>query len=122
MVAVELIHSALRDVVRGGDGYSARFDHLRFIVSESREGDGKMWLHASVSRRDKQMPTYEDLMALKRYCIGEHRTAYQVFPSKDKHVDWAGKRGIQVLHLWSCLDGDVTPDFRGILPNGEATI
>ena len=57
------------------------------------------------------MPTYADLMEMKRLCIGDHRTALQVFPPKTKHVNVAGKLGVEVLHLWSCLDGDVTPDF-----------
>lgn len=107
-----LIHPALRDVKYTPQGYSARFNNLLFLVTERMEADGKNWRHASVSRRDHKLPSYEDLMELKRLCIGEHRTALQVFPSGEKHVNWAGKKGIEVLHLWSCLDGDVVPDFR----------
>jgi hypothetical protein len=45
------------------------------------------------------MPTYEDLQTLKRICVGEHRTAIQVFPPREKHIDIAGPKGTQVLHL-----------------------
>lgn len=106
-----VLHPGLRDVEQGGDGYSASFHDLRFVVSVSREQDGNEWLHASVSRRDRKLPTYDDMATLKRICMGEHRTALQVFPPKEKHVNFAGEHGVEVLHLWSCLDADVTPDF-----------
>ncbi len=108
----QLIHPALRDVKYTPHGYSARFKNLLFLLTEREEADGKRWLHASVSRRDCRMPAYEDLRALKRLCIGEHRTALQVFPPASQYINWAGKRGVEVLHLWCCLDGDVVPDFR----------
>ena len=94
-------------------GYRGILEHrLLVMVSKQREGDGKMWLHASVSRLDKKMPKYQDLKRLKEACIGDHQTAYQVFPPAEKHVDYAGPAfGTEVLHLWCCLDGPVTPDF-----------
>ena len=106
------VDSRLRDVDRGEDGYSARYKHLAFVVSEGMEMDGKWWLHGSVSRWDRTMPTYEDLMLLKKLCIGENRTAIQVFSSTEKHIDYAGKRPnpIQVLHLWS-TEENILPDF-----------
>lgn len=106
-----VIHPSLSIIEHAADGYLASFKNLRFIVSELVELDGKRWLHASVSRDDRSMPSYGDLQVMKRLCIGEHRTALQVFPPSDQHIDWAGPRGTQVLHLWSCSDGDVTPDF-----------
>ncbi len=108
-----VIHPMIHLLQRRPDGYAAQWGRLRFVVSTSVEEDGKRWLHASVSRDDGQLPSYEDLTNLKRFCVGEHRTALQVFPPQDKHVDIAGPLGIEVLHLWSCLDGDVTPDFTG---------
>lgn len=107
-----IIDPRLKDVRITPHGYTARYRDLYFIVTENVEADGKSWRHASVSRRDKQLPAYDDLMALKNICMGEHRTALQVFPPKDQHENWAGKRGTEVLHLWSCMEGDVTPDFR----------
>ena len=105
------VHPLLQVIDQFGDGYAAKYLALKFMVTEGRALDGKMWLHASVSRLDGKMPSYDDLALLKKLCIGEHRTALQVFPPSDKHVNWAGERGMEVLHLWCCLDGDVTPDF-----------
>ena len=102
------LHLELNIIEMTEDGFWAKWNHLGMIYSIAVEDDGKSWLHASVSRADKTLPTYEDLGQLKRLCIGDHRTALQVFPPKDKHVNIA-----EVLHLWACLDGDVTPDFTG---------
>ena len=107
------IDPRLRDIEHGQDGYRARYHDLLFICSEAKENDGRWWRHASVSRRDRQMPTYEDLKTLKAICIGEKYTAYQLFVPPDSHIDIGGPRGVQVLHLWACLDGQVTPDFSG---------
>jgi hypothetical protein len=106
-----IIHPAVTILDQSMDGYAAEHWPLRFIVSLAKEQDGKRWLHASVSRVGGGMPSYDDLKKLKEYCIGETRTALQVFPPKAKHIDLAGPHGVEVLHLWSCMDGDVTPDF-----------
>ena len=106
-----VIHPRMHVIEQREDGYSGEYGQLFFIVSQGKEEDGLLWLHASTSRKDKSLPTYDDLMTMKRLCIGEHRTALQVFPPALKHVNIAGERGIEVLHLWSCLDRDVTPDF-----------
>ena len=100
------VDDRLRDVERGVDGFRARYRHLRVICSEVKELDGRWWRHASVSRRDRQTPTYDDLKTLKSICIGEMLTAYQVFVPTDRHVNLS-----EVLHLWACVDGPVTPDF-----------
>ena len=110
-------HPALRDVEVGLDGYTGRYADCRFIVSVAREDDGKRWLHASVSKRGRGMPTYEDLAMLKHFCIGDDKTAYQVFPSLDKYVHAPPTGGrTQVLHLWHCLDGDPLPEFSKVIP------
>ncbi len=44
---------------------------------------------------------------VKTLFCGEERTAYQVHPPASKHVSIHDK----CLHLWTCLDGPVTPDF-----------
>lgn len=97
----------LRDVILGLDGYSARFHDLYFIVSEAKELDGRWWRHASVHRRDKKMPTYEDLKTTKQLTMGDDLTAYQLFVPAEQHVNIHSV----VLHLWACVDGAVTPDF-----------
>ena len=106
-----IIHPDLTIIEEREDGYAAQRGALRFIVSDSVEDDGRRWRHASVSRIGGRLPEYGDLMELKRLCIGDDKTALQVFPPKGKHIDIAGPLGVQVLHLWCCLDGDVTPDF-----------
>ncbi len=106
-----IIHPALSVIMQSDDGYAAEMFPLKFIVSQAKEQDGKIWLHASVSRVDGLLPTYDNLISLKKYCVGEHRTALQIFPPKEKHINISAKTGVEVLHLWSCLDGDVTPDF-----------
>jgi hypothetical protein len=94
--------------VAGADGLGL-FDNpklgLRVIHSIARQG-GQIWLHVSVSRRDRSLPTWEQLRLVKDRFIGQDRTALQVLPPEDKYVNKA-----EVLHLWCCLDGDVTPDF-----------
>ena len=89
------------------DGYLGYWKHLKFIVSISVEEDGRWWLHASVSRTDMKLPTYADLKHLKHFTIGDDRTAYQVFPPADHHINLA-----EVLHLWHRLEGPLPlPDF-----------
>jgi hypothetical protein len=110
--AIAVRHPDLTIIEEGGDGYAAQWRNLKFIVSAADALDGKLWLHASVSRLDRTLPTYQNLKDLKRLCIGDHRTALQVFPPKDKHINYGAELfGVEVLHLWCCLDSDVTPDF-----------
>ena len=106
------LHPALRNPTINADGYNVRYKHLWLLVTEALESDGRWWRHCSVSRVDRTMPTYDDLMTLKRLTIGDDREAYQVFPAKDRHIDIAGKlpRPVQVLHLWS-PEEPVLPDF-----------
>lgn len=103
-------------------GYIAKYRHLTFMVTEYIEDDGKKWLHASVSRSDKRLPDYADLKHLKEICIGADKTALQVLPPKGKYFS-GEKYEKEVLHLWHCLDGDVTPDFRKRSPlTGELEV
>ena len=106
-----LIHPEITIKEQREDGFAGSWKHLLFICSLAVELDGQTWLHASVSRKDCNMPTYSDLMDLKRLCIGDHRTALQVFPPREKHINVAGQYGVEVLHLWCCLSRNVTPDF-----------
>lgn len=84
-----------------------RHGTTRVLVSAAHYGDGKRWLHVSVSRRNKELPTWNVMSEIKELFIGEARTAYQVMPPSRKHVNIAN-----VLHLWTCLDQDqILPDF-----------
>ena len=92
------------------EGYHARWRRLWFMVGYEWHG-AQWWIHASVSRRDKQMPTYSDLKSLKRLTIGDDRMAVQVFSTSEKHIDIMGPHGLEVLHLWSPENADMLPDF-----------
>lgn len=107
-----IINPAVSVIADGADGYAAQYLNMRFIVSVGVEQDGKKWLHVSASKDGGKMPTYDDLKTLKKLCVGDHKTAIQVFPPASKHIDIASKFGTEVLHLWSCLDDDnILPDF-----------
>ena len=83
-----------------------RHGTLRVLVSAALYGDGKRWLHVSVSRKNREIPTWMVMSEVKDLFIGPERTALQVHPPRSKHVNIA-----PVLHLWHCLDGEATPDF-----------
>ena len=80
---------------------------LRVIASLAWEEDLKRWLHVSVSHAQR-LPTWEELRAVKAAFVGPDRAALQVFPRADEYVN----HHPYTLHLWHCLEGDVTPDFR----------
>ena len=76
------------------------------VLASAARHEGKFWLHVSLSRQ-RLMPSYDDLADVKRVFIGEGKTALMVLPPKVKHVNIHRF----CLHLWHCIDGDVTPDF-----------
>jgi len=91
----------------GGDGATYdSLDGLRVLTSVSVELDGKRWLHVSCSRKDK-LPSWNDLRRVKDLFIGTSRSAIQVLPRQEKHINIHPR----VLHLFTCLDGDPLPDF-----------
>lgn len=77
------------------------------LLSAATYGDGKRWLHVSVSRKSHEIPTWTLMCEVKDLFIGLERTALQIHPPRSKHVSIHPG----VLHLWHCLDRDVTPDF-----------
>ena len=76
------------------------------IESAAREADGQIWIHASIAH-PKIMPSYDDLVYLKRHWIGDDRKAIMVLPEKSKHVNIHSF----ALHLFCCLGDDPLPDF-----------
>lgn len=82
-------------------------DGLCVIASVDVKRDNKAWLHVSMSRKSR-LPSYEDMARVKRLFIGDESTAYQIFPPANEHVNTHEF----CLHLWCCIDGRVTPDFR----------
>lgn len=94
-------------------GRFRRDDGLRVLISVCLELDGLRWLHVSFSYKDR-FPTWDDVGEVKRIFVGDDRAALQVFPRARDYVN----HHPNCLHLWSCLDGDVTPDFT----RGNGTI
>ena len=85
---------------------------LRIIESiYTRPDDGRTWLHVSVSKPNRKMPTWEDIQTMRRYFVGEHRESYMIFPTKERYVNIHPG----VLHLYCCLDqpGGVLPHMEG---------
>ncbi len=80
---------------------------LLVLASCAFYDDGVAWLHVSVSRRDRKIPTWEQMSQVKRVFVGDDRTALQVMPPKHKWVNMHPG----CLHLYCCLSHDVTPDF-----------
>ena len=76
------------------------------IGSIAEEQDGKRWLHLSMSHRNR-VPTYDELVYLKRHWAGDDRKAIMVLPARSEHVNIHP----YVLHLFVCLDADPLPDF-----------
>lgn len=103
-------------------------DGLRVIESVAQESDGRWWLHVSASREGR-VPTWQDMMRVKREFIGPDREAYMIAPPEDRYVNLHS----HVLHWWSCLEaprGEVLPRFEGVVaesthplvPRGTRTI
>jgi len=85
---------------------------LRVLV-EVEEQDASLWLHMSVSRKDR-MPSYQDIVDAKEFFLGPERRAIQVFPKRSEHFSFHPF----CLHLYSPLERDPFPaDFR--MPTGE---
>lgn len=86
-----------------------RYSEVRVILNVMRYGDGRPWAHLSMSRRDKKLPTWEQLREVKELFLGKQRKAIQVLPPADQYVNIHPG----VLHLFCCLsDEDPLPDFR----------
>ena len=86
-----------------------RYSEVRVILNVMRYSDGKAWAHLSMSRRDKKLPTWEQLREAKDLFLGKKRKAIQVLPPEDQYVN----HNPGVLHLFCCLDdNDPLPDFR----------
>lgn len=106
------LHPALDVIEYVAGGYAAFAGNLVIRVTDCRHEDGRIWRHASVSRKDRKMPTYWNLMRLKELTIGPDRLAIQVFPPADRHIDIGTKmpNPVEVLHLWA-PEEDFLPDF-----------
>lgn len=95
----------------GPDGWTIvshdRRAHVMVSVDDFPAGSGEEWIHASFGR-NRQMPSYEDLVLLYRAAFPERGWAYQVFAPAEQHINIHP----YVLHLWGRVDGrSALPDF-----------
>lgn len=81
---------------------------LRVIYSESKQDDDRWWAHVSLSRRDREVPTWEQVREVKQLFVGDAE-AYIVLPPPERYVN----QHEGVLHLFACRDAPtgVLPDF-----------
>jgi hypothetical protein len=91
---------------------------MTVIESVATEADGKRWLHVSVAKPNRKIPSYDEVQYIRKLFIGEDRESYMIFPPKERYVDIN-----PVLHLWTCLDEPkgVLPQFEGMI-NGKRSI
>lgn len=107
---MQLLPASWRVTREDGSGRAATQKGLAVIETLNREADGRRWHHVSLSRASR-LPSYEDVLLVRRLFIGECAECYQVFPPAARHVNVHP----YCLHLWRCLDapaGVVLPDFR----------
>ncbi len=87
--------------------YERTYDDLTVIFTAvDLHGDGKIWLHVSLSRLNR-LPTYKDMAEVKDLFIGEDREALQIFAKKSRHINFHP----YCLHLWCAVEGNGLPDF-----------
>lgn len=82
---------------------------LKVLMSSSREQDGEMWLHVSVSKwrgKTQELADWPDVRLVKDLFIGTARDAYMVIPKASNHVNLG-----EVHHIWARIEGDALPDF-----------
>ena len=85
----------------------AKHGRLFVLVRCAQYADLKRWVHLSVSRKNRENPSWDAMSEVKNVFLGPDRVALQVMPRRHEHVSIHPG----CLHLWCCLDGDVTPDF-----------
>ena len=112
-----------QEIERYGNGAQYVFTNLitrqktmSVIITAEIQRDGKRWLHVSMARANR-VPDWQEIKLVKSLFIGDDKTALQVFPPKSQFVNIHEF----CLHLWHCLDGDVTPNFAH-MENGRLAI
>jgi hypothetical protein len=78
---------------------------LRMLHSLGRWEDGRLWAHVSLSQASHRMPEWHQLRDL-HWLLYPSLKAVQMVVPPSQHVNLG-----EVAHLWTCLDGDVLPDF-----------
>jgi hypothetical protein len=90
--------------LRGMRAWVNTAERLTVLLSVGAHG-GRRWLHFSIC--GPTLPTWRQLVAAKEAILGRETKAIQVLAPRSQWVNI----NPNVLHLWSCLDGDPLPDF-----------
>jgi hypothetical protein len=92
----------------GSDGLGV-WDHprsgIRLLHSVSRREDGRLWGQVSVSARDGSLPGWYPLRNAQ-WLVYPGQAGLVVVAPESRHVNL-----VQAAHVWTPLDGPVTPDF-----------
>ena len=99
-----------KERLEDGALYVHRLIAMSAIVSATREGDGKFWLHLSIAK-PTQMPDWGEVKRAKELFIGRDRKALIVLPEEGNYVNIHPF----CLHLFCCLETDPLPEFSGVV-------
>jgi hypothetical protein len=107
-----LLHGGWRQAQQGGDG-AGWWVHagdpggdLTLVHSVSREDDGNLWGHVSLSQDyGRKLPLWHQLHAA-HWLLYPDLTAVQVLAPASGHVNIS-----EAAHAWTCLTADLIPDF-----------
>jgi hypothetical protein len=102
----EVVKSIYKLIESRKDGKAYKCINGLLIIVSGEIHNNKKWLHVSFSRRSR-IPEYRDIQQVKRDFIGDNKKAIMVFPEKKNYVNISRN----CLHLFSCLDGEVLPEF-----------
>lgn len=89
----------------GAGGWVHQRSRMKLIHSISREPDGNIWSHMSLSLPNDQLPGWPALRDTHRLLYPD-LVGVQVVAPEDNHVNLA-----EVAHIWTCLTSSVIPDF-----------
>ena len=83
--------------------------NMLVMASPWNAADKSLWLHVSVSRRDR-CPSYDELTEVRDRLFRTTDTVLHVWPPRDEHYS----HHPYCLHLWTPMDGSrPIPDLRG---------
>lgn len=86
---------------------------LVVMMSGCTEMDDKRWLHLSVSREDR-IPNWDEIVYVKETFLGKDTEGIVKLAPRSQWVNLMP----YCMHIWHCVDGEVTPDFA----HGTGTI
>lgn len=84
--------------------YESTFGLKVLVTAEDRGPETGVWLHVSLSRRNK-LPSWSDVREVKDIFIGRERCAMHMIPPEEFYINLHP----HTLHLWSRLDAPTVP-------------